>query len=70
MNLTASTAEIDFQKLARSHSNHDAATQRSGSVASLLARWDGPIRIDAWDVNLSIDAGLAFACVRPSNSRN
>jgi uncharacterized protein (TIGR02246 family) len=30
------------------------------SVAAWLAGWDGPIRIDPRDVNLSIDGNLAF----------
>jgi uncharacterized protein (TIGR02246 family) len=30
------------------------------SVAAWLAGWDGPIRIDARDVNLTVDGDLAF----------
>jgi ketosteroid isomerase-like protein len=30
------------------------------SVAAWLAGWDGPIRIDARDVNLAVDGDLAF----------
>ena len=71
MTLTANTTriELDFEKLAQVQANHGVTTQRS-NVASLLASWDGPVRIDARDVNLSIDAGLAYACARPSHKRN
>jgi ketosteroid isomerase-like protein len=31
------------------------------SVAAWLAGWDGPIQIDARDVNLTVDGDLAFA---------
>ena len=64
MNPTGNTIQMDFQKLAKSHADHDAAMKRA-SVANWLAECQGPIRIDVRDVNLSIDAGLAFACVRP-----
>ena len=62
----ATRIELDFEKLARVPGNLRAAL-KCNSVATLLASWDGPIRIDARDVNLAIDAGLAYACARPSN---
>ena len=67
MNLTANTTriELDFEKLAKLHANGVAAAI-GDSVASWLASWNGPVQIDARDVNLSIDAGLAFACARPA----
>jgi ketosteroid isomerase-like protein len=34
------------------------------SVAAWLAGWDGPIRIDARDVNLAVDGDLAIVSAR------
>ncbi len=34
------------------------------SIAAWFAGWDGPIRIDSRDVNLTIDGDLAFVSAR------
>src|SRR5262250_1264836 len=58
MSSTTDKAEIEglFQQLANAHADHDA----DASVGAWLAGWEGPILIDARDVNLTVDGDLAF----------